>query len=131
MTTISGTSSASSAQYASSIQSSHGAGQAGGMNAMKLQQWLKGQVGEMWSKVSDATSGVDQRNNAQRELAELQRQAGQTITPDGLGGTEAMRLFQEVLGPACLSIDHPRYLSFIPGQRVLVHRRKPCRRHCG
>lgn len=75
MTTISGTSSASSAQYASSIQSSHGAGQAGGMNAMKLQQWLEGQVGEMWSKVSDATSGVDQRNNAQRELAELQRRA--------------------------------------------------------
>ena len=25
-----------------------------------------------------------------------------------------MRLFEEVLGPACLSIDHPRYLSFIP-----------------
>jgi len=47
-------------------------------------------------------------------LEQLQAQAGQTITPEGLGGTEAMRLFEEVLGPACLSIDHPRYLSFIP-----------------
>jgi glutamate/tyrosine decarboxylase-like PLP-dependent enzyme len=47
-------------------------------------------------------------------LAQLQAAAGQTITPEGLGGPEVMRLFEEVLGPACLSIDHPRYLSFIP-----------------
>ncbi len=40
--------------------------------------------------------------------------AGQTITPGGLGGEEALRLFEEVLAPACLSIDHPRYLSFVP-----------------
>lgn len=45
------------------------------------------------------------------ELAEL---AGQTITPEGLGGAEALRLFVDVLSPACLSIDHPRYLSFVP-----------------
>jgi glutamate/tyrosine decarboxylase-like PLP-dependent enzyme len=44
----------------------------------------------------------------------LAADAGQTITPEGLGGTEVMRLFEEVLGPACISIDHPRYLSFIP-----------------
>ena len=30
------------------------------------------------------------------------------------GGTEAMRLWDEVLAPACLSVDNPRYLSFIP-----------------
>ncbi|MCU1371854.1 MAG: glutamate decarboxylase [Ilumatobacteraceae bacterium] len=47
-------------------------------------------------------------------LEQLQAEAGQTITPEGLGGREVMRLFEEVLGPACLSIDHPRYLSFIP-----------------
>ena len=47
-------------------------------------------------------------------LEQLQEAAGQTITPEGLGGVEVMRLFEEVLGPACLSIDHPRYLSFIP-----------------
>lgn len=45
---------------------------------------------------------------------ELVRTAGQTITPEGLGGTPALRLFEEVLSPACLSIDHPRYLSFVP-----------------
>lgn len=46
--------------------------------------------------------------------AELWAQAGQTITPDGLGGDEALRIFQDVLARATLSVDNPRYLSFIP-----------------
>ncbi len=46
--------------------------------------------------------------------AELQRLTGATITEDGLGGEEALRLFADVLAPACISIDHPRFLSFIP-----------------
>ena len=32
----------------------------------------------------------------------------------GIGRDEALRLWAEVLGPACLSVDHQRYLSFIP-----------------
>jgi len=40
--------------------------------------------------------------------------AGPTITEHGIGGAEALRLWADVLGPACLSVDHPRYLSFIP-----------------
>ena len=46
--------------------------------------------------------------------AELLDRAGQTITTEGIGGARAMDLFAEVLAPACLSVDHPRYLSFIP-----------------
>jgi len=46
--------------------------------------------------------------------AELLAQTGQTVLPEGLGGDEALRLWAEVLGPACLSVDHQRYLSFIP-----------------
>jgi L-2,4-diaminobutyrate decarboxylase len=46
--------------------------------------------------------------------AELDDQAGQTVTPAGIGPDEALRLWADVLGPACLSVDHPRYLSFIP-----------------
>jgi glutamate/tyrosine decarboxylase-like PLP-dependent enzyme len=49
-----------------------------------------------------------------RTQAELDEVAGATITPDGLGGLEALRLFSTVLAPACISVDHPRYLSFIP-----------------
>ncbi len=44
----------------------------------------------------------------------LQELAGQTITEEGLGGLVALRLFDEVLSKACISVDHPRYLSFIP-----------------
>jgi glutamate/tyrosine decarboxylase-like PLP-dependent enzyme len=47
-------------------------------------------------------------------LAELQAAAGQTITPEGMGASAALELFDQVLSRACLSIDHPRYLSFVP-----------------
>lgn len=46
-------------------------------------------------------------------FAELVDAAGQTVTETGLG-TDAVRLWREVLAPACLSVDHPRYLAFIP-----------------
>jgi L-2,4-diaminobutyrate decarboxylase len=49
-----------------------------------------------------------------RPEAELAAEAGRTITPEGIGGQEALRIFAEVLAPACISIDHPRYFSFIP-----------------
>ena len=46
--------------------------------------------------------------------AELEDRVGTTISADGFGGLATMRLFAEELAPACLSTDHPRYLSFIP-----------------
>ncbi len=46
--------------------------------------------------------------------AELDSRAGQTVTPAGIGSHEALRLWDDLLGPACLSVDHRRYLSFIP-----------------
>jgi len=49
-----------------------------------------------------------------RPPAELAAEVGQTITPEGLGGDEALRLFCEVLAKATVSVDNPRYLSFIP-----------------
>lgn len=49
-----------------------------------------------------------------RTEAELRELAGVTITEAGIGGTEAMRVFGEVLAPACISVDHPRFLSFVP-----------------
>ena len=44
----------------------------------------------------------------------LQELAGQTITVEGLGGEEALRIFRDVLAQATISIDHPRFLAFIP-----------------
>ena len=49
-----------------------------------------------------------------RPPAELRAAAGPTITPSGIGGQEALRVFAEVLAPACISVDHPRFLSFVP-----------------
>jgi glutamate/tyrosine decarboxylase-like PLP-dependent enzyme len=45
---------------------------------------------------------------------ELTARCGPTVTPAGIGGHEALRLFSEVLAPACLSVDYTRYLSFVP-----------------
>jgi glutamate/tyrosine decarboxylase-like PLP-dependent enzyme len=44
----------------------------------------------------------------------LAEQAGSTITPDGIGADAAFRIFREVLSPADIAVDHPRFLAFIP-----------------
>jgi glutamate/tyrosine decarboxylase-like PLP-dependent enzyme len=49
-----------------------------------------------------------------RALGELRSMAGRTITAKGIGGLEALRIFGDVLAPACISVDHPRFLSFVP-----------------
>jgi L-2,4-diaminobutyrate decarboxylase len=49
-----------------------------------------------------------------RPAAELRAMAGKTVTAKGIGGLEALRIFSDVLGPASISIDHPRFLSFVP-----------------
>lgn len=45
---------------------------------------------------------------------ELRTLMGETITPAGIGGEHAFRLFREVLMKASVSIDHPRHLAFVP-----------------
>jgi L-2,4-diaminobutyrate decarboxylase len=49
-----------------------------------------------------------------RPESELRAMAGRTITSRGVGGLEALRVFGDVLAPACISVDHPRFLSFVP-----------------
>ncbi len=49
-----------------------------------------------------------------RPAADLYAEVGQTITAAGIGGDRALQLFDDVLSKACISVDHPRYLSFIP-----------------
>jgi len=49
-----------------------------------------------------------------RTPEELATEVGATVTAKGIGSEEALRLWADVLGPACLSVDHRRYLSFIP-----------------
>ncbi len=49
-----------------------------------------------------------------KKAEELQRLVGETITPKGIGGENAFRLFRDVLMKASVSIDHPRHLAFVP-----------------
>ncbi|MGN6380394.1 MAG: pyridoxal phosphate-dependent decarboxylase family protein [Gaiellales bacterium] len=49
-----------------------------------------------------------------RPYAELAAAAGQTVTAEGLGWEEALRIYAQVLAPATVSVDNPRYLAFIP-----------------
>ena len=51
---------------------------------------------------------------APRTAKDLLAACGPTITAEGIGGAEAMRLFEDVLHPASLSVDYERYLSFVP-----------------
>jgi len=46
---------------------------------------------------------------------ELARRAGLTITPEGVGGEEALRVWAEILAPSTISTDHPAFLAFVPG----------------
>ena len=46
--------------------------------------------------------------------ATLRAMTGKTITTEGMVGLEALRIFTDVLAPACISVDHPRFLSFVP-----------------
>ncbi len=46
---------------------------------------------------------------------ELGSAAGATITPGGIGGREALRIWAEVLAPATITTDHPSFLAFVPG----------------
>lgn len=45
---------------------------------------------------------------------DLARLASGSITADGIGTRRAIGLFENVLAPACISTDHPGFLSFIP-----------------
>jgi len=53
--------------------------------------------------------------DAPKSYEELHAAVGETITPDGIGGDKALQLFVDVLAPACISVDHPRFFAFIPG----------------
>lgn len=46
--------------------------------------------------------------------SELRRLAGRTVSEGGMGAEHALAVFEHVLAPACITTDHPRYLSFIP-----------------
>ena len=53
--------------------------------------------------------------DAPKPFSVLRREVGETITPEGLGAMKALEIFTEKLAPSCISVDHPLFLSFVPG----------------
>ena len=49
-----------------------------------------------------------------RPASELAAATGLTVTPEGIGHDEALRLFREVLAPATRAQDDPLNLAYIP-----------------
>ena len=45
---------------------------------------------------------------------ELKALVGETITPKGIGGEVAFKMFRDTLVKASVAIDHPRHLAFVP-----------------
>ncbi len=45
---------------------------------------------------------------------ELAAIVARTVTPEGVGGLEALRVFREVLMPACRPMDDPMNLAYVP-----------------
>ncbi len=45
---------------------------------------------------------------------DLTTQVGRSVTPEGIGGDEALRRWVDALAPATVAADHRRYLAFIP-----------------
>ncbi|HSL58332.1 MAG TPA: aminotransferase class I/II-fold pyridoxal phosphate-dependent enzyme [Acidimicrobiales bacterium] len=50
-----------------------------------------------------------------RSAADLERELTGVVSETGIGGVEALRLFREVLLPACRPLDDPMMLSYVPG----------------
>ena len=59
-------------------------------------------------------TATDPKLGYPKSEAELDELAGETITPKGIGGENAFKIFRDVLLESSVSIDHPRHLAFVP-----------------
>ncbi len=62
----------------------------------------------------DRISNVTPELGSPKKEEELLKMVGETVTPYGIGGENAFKLFRDVLVKATVPIDHPRHLAFVP-----------------
>ncbi|MDN3594786.1 pyridoxal phosphate-dependent decarboxylase family protein [Zunongwangia endophytica] len=62
----------------------------------------------------DRISNITPELGSPKKESELLEMVGETITPEGIGGENAFKMFKDVLVKACVPIDHPRHLAFVP-----------------
>ena len=49
-----------------------------------------------------------------KKASELKELVGETITPKGISGEKAFKIWTDILSKANVPINHPRNLSFVP-----------------
>lgn len=62
----------------------------------------------------DRISNVTPELGAPQREEELFEKIGETVTPKGIGGEVAFKMFRDILVKATVPIDHPRHLAFVP-----------------
>ena len=62
----------------------------------------------------DRISNVTPELGVPKKEEELFELIGETITPTGIGGEVAFKMFRDILVKATVPIDHPRHLAFVP-----------------
>lgn len=62
----------------------------------------------------DRISNVTPELGAPKKEEELFEMVGETVTPKGIGGEVAFKMFRDILVKATVPIDHPRHLAFVP-----------------
>lgn len=62
----------------------------------------------------DRISNVTPELGSPKKESELLELTGETITPKGIGGEVAFKMFRDILVKATVPIDHPRHLAFVP-----------------
>ncbi|MFV8838132.1 pyridoxal phosphate-dependent decarboxylase family protein [Salinimicrobium soli] len=62
----------------------------------------------------DRISNVTPELGAPKKEEDLYKIIGETITPKGIGGEVAFKMFRDTLVKATVPIDHPRHLAFVP-----------------
>ena len=62
----------------------------------------------------DRISNVTPELGSPKKEEELFEIIGETVTPNGIGGEVAFKMFRDTLVKATVPIDHPRHLAFVP-----------------
>lgn len=62
----------------------------------------------------DRVSNITPELGTPKKEEELYELIGETITPEGIGGEVALKMFRDILVKATVPVDHPRHLAFVP-----------------
>lgn len=62
----------------------------------------------------DRVSNITPELGVPKKEQDLYELIGETITPEGIGGEVALKMFRDILVKATVPVDHPRHLAFVP-----------------